>query len=386
MKAFCFLFLLSVTMVFSQNTKKNQLLLPYRDGNLWGLCDTLGKVKVKPFTTGMKNFQTTPPNFKGKYVIRKNGKISIIDQHKRTLLAQMDLDSVEMFLFSKDIFAYKNNKMGVIRNFKMFIPVQYDDITFAANESYRVEKGGKKGLINSKGKRVIPTAYTEVYDSWDKNQDENNDKFYWVARNEKSNGEKNEVDFADSIVLGEETPEWYSVSSSGLVKRMVTEEEENDRKRVEEKYGKILASSNNMYLVKISEGYGVFDVNQDKFIVKSDDKIEMFQSNHGYATFLMKKNGKMGLIDETGKMLLDYEYDAIEDKFWDGVCILKKDHKKGLFVLNSIYKPVQPKYKEIKILEAVPVSESWKFGLFEVTTTTGKKGLLGENGVEYFKN
>ncbi|MPT34728.1 MAG: hypothetical protein E2604_06490 [Flavobacterium sp.] len=138
--------------------------------------------------------------------------------------------------------------------------------------------------------------------------------------------------------------------------------------------------------MKISEGYGVFDVNQDKFIVKSDDKIEMFQSNHGYATFLMKKNGKMGLIDETGKMLLDYEYDAIEDKFWDGVCILKKDHKKGLFVLNSIYKPVQPKYKEIKILEAVPVSESWKFGLFEVTTTTGKKGLLGENGVEYFKN
>lgn len=391
MKTIYLLFLLSVTNIFSQNVKKNELLLPYRDGNLWGLCDTLGKVKVKPFTTGMVDFMVTPPSFKGKYVIKKNGKISIIDQQKRVLFPEMDLDSVKMFFFSKDIFAYKNNKMGVIRNFKIFIPVQYDEVSFAANESYVAQKGGKQGLINSKGKLIIPIKYTVVFDSWKENRDENRDKFYWVARDEKSDGTENEIGFTDNIVLRDETPVWYSAPVVGM-KIQVTEEEEERRKKIGEKYGEVVSFSINsnsgnidMYIVKMSEGYGVYNVDQDKIILKSDDSIEVCGSNYGYTAFLMKKNGQMGLIDETGKVLLDYEYDTIE-KEWLGICILKKGNKKGMFVLNSIYKPVKPKYKEIKILEAIPVSESWQFGLFEVITQAGKKGLLGENGVEYFKN
>ncbi|WP_300484958.1 WG repeat-containing protein [Flavobacterium sp.] len=389
MKKIYLLFLLSITTVFSQNAKKNELLLPYRDGNLWGLCDTLGKVKVKPFTTGMVDFMTTPPNFKGKYVIKKNGKISIIDQHKRTLLAEMNLDSVKMYPFSKDIYVYKNNKIGVIRNFKMLIPVQYDEISLTSNQSYVVEKGGKQGLINSKGKQLIPVAYTTIHESWGEN--ENSKKFHWVAENENNDGEENEVGFTDSVVLVDETPEWYGPPVIGM-KIQVTEEEENRSKSIGEKYGEVVSFSINrnsatidMYIVKMNDGYGVYSVDQDKIILKSDESIEVCGMNNGYTTFLMKKNSQMGLIDETGKVLLDYEYDTIE-KEWMGICMLKKDNKKGMFVLNSIYKPVKPKYKEIKILEAIPVSESWQFGLFEVTTEAGKKGLLGENGVEYFKN
>ncbi len=389
MKAFYLLFLLSVTTVFSQKTKKNELLVPYRDGNLWGLCDTLGKVKVKPFTTGMVDFVTTPPNFKGQYIIKKNGKISVIDQHKRVLLAEMNLDSVKMYPFSKDIYAYKNNKIGLIRNFKMLIPVQYDEISLTSNQSYVVEKGGKQGLINSKGKLIIPIAYTRIRESWGEN--ENSNKFHWTAENKNSDGEENEVGFTDGIVLVDETPEWYGPPVIGM-KIQITEEEENRSKSIGEKYGEVVSFSINrnsasidMYIVKMSDGYGVYSVDQDKIILKSDASIEVGGMNNGYTMFLMQKNGQMGLVDETGKVLLDYEYDTIE-KEWMGICMLKKDDKKGMFVLNSIYKPVKPKYKDIKILEAIPVSESWQFGLFEVTTMAGKKGLLGENGVEYFKN
>ncbi|UUC47226.1 WG repeat-containing protein [Flavobacterium cerinum] len=393
MKTFYLLFLLSVTAAFSQHAKKNELLVPYRDGNLWGLCDTLGRVKVKPFTTGMSmvNFATTPPDFKGRYVIQKNGKISIIDQHKRVLLAETNLDSVQMYLFSKVVVMYKNNKKGLLRDFKMLIPVQYDDVEFAENESFTVEKKGKKGLVNSKGKLIIPIAYTNIYESWSQNSDENSNKFYWIAKNENSDGEEEEVTFTDNRVVGEERPEWYNPPVVGM-KIQVTEEEENRQKRIGEKYGKVVSSSINansgnidMYIVKMSEGYGVYSINQDKIILKSDDNIEVCGSNNDYTTFLIKKNGQMGLVDETGKVLLDYEYDTIEVA-WGNVCILKKGDKKGMFVLNSIYKPVKPKYKEIKILDAIPVSDTWQFGVFEVTTVAGKKGLLGENGVEYFKN
>ncbi|WP_347068607.1 WG repeat-containing protein [Flavobacterium sp. WV_118_3] len=387
MKAFYVLFLVSVTTVFSQHTKKNELLLPYRDGNLWGLCDTLGAVKVKPFTAGMVDFVITPPDFKGKYVIKKNGKISIIDQYRKKLLAEMNLDSVRMSLFSNDIFAYKNNKMGVIRDFNVFIPVEYDEVSSVSNESYQVRKGTKKGLINSKGKWIIPIEYSAIDWPWEQNKDENNDKFYWIAKDEKSYWEGKGVDFTDDRVVAKELPEWYNAPVIRSIHTTESEREakQNNYKRIENTYGEIVSVSGNMIIIKMKEGYGVYAMDKDKIIFKSDDKIEMVRSNQGYATFLMKKNGKMGLIDETGKVLLAYEYDAIKER-WDGICILEKDTKKGLFVLNSIYKPVKPKYKKIKILNAIPVNKHWQFGLFEVTTEAGKKGLLGENGVEYFKN
>jgi len=387
MKAFYLLFLLSVTSVFSQKTKKNELLVPYRDGNLWGLCDTLGTVKVKPFTTGMVDFVTTPPNFNGKYVIAKNGKISIIDQHRKKLLAEMSLDSVRMSLFSNDIFAYKNNKMGVIKDFKVFIPVQYDEVSSVSNESYQVRKGSKKGLINSKGKWVIPIEYSAIDWSWEQNKDENSDKFYWIAKDRKSYWEGKGVGFTDDRVAAEELPEWYQMTGVSELRTTESEREakQNNYNRIKREYGEIVSISDNLVIVKMNEGYGIYAMDKDKIIFKSDNKIEFFRSNHGYATFSTKKNGQMGLLDETGKVLLEYEYDVIKER-WDGICILEKDTKKGLFVLNSIYKPVKPKYKEIKILNAIPVNNHWQFGLFEVTTEAGKKGLLGENGVEYFKN
>ncbi|THF49893.1 hypothetical protein E6C50_11105 [Flavobacterium supellecticarium] len=296
MKIIYLLFLLSVTAVFSQNTKKNELLLPYRDGNLWGLCDTLGAVKVKPFTVGMVDFVITPPDFKGKYVIKKNGKISIIDQCKKKLLAEANLDSVSISRFSNDIFAYKNNKMGVIRDFNVFIPVEYDEVSSVSNESYQVRKGTKKGLINSKGKWVIPIEYSVIDWPWEQNKDENNDKFYWIAKDEKSYWEGKGVDFTDDRVVAKELPEWYNAPVIRSIHTTESEREakQNNYKRIENTYGEIVSVSDNMIIIKMKEGYGVYAMDKGKIIFKSDDKIEMFRSNHGYATFLMKKNGQMG--------------------------------------------------------------------------------------------
>ena len=149
-----------------------------------------------------------------------------------------------MYLFSKVVVMYKNNKKGLLRNFKMLIPVQYDDVEFAENESFTVEKKGKKGLVNSKGKLIIPIAYTTIYESWSENSDENSSKFYWIAKNENSDGEGEEVNFTDTKVLVEETPEWYSPPVIGM-KIQITEEEENRSKRIGEKYGEVVSYSIN---------------------------------------------------------------------------------------------------------------------------------------------
>lgn len=384
MRVFYLLLLVTVTNVFSQSLKKNELLLPYRDGNLWGFCDTLGKVRVKPFITGMGEFAITSPNFKGRYVIRKNGKISIIDQNKKVLFPGASLDSVQMSNYSNVIFVYKNNKEGILRDNKSLIPAEYDRVTPVVNESFEVEKGGKLGLINSKGKLIIPIKYEIIKRARVENKDQN--KFDWVAIS-RDGGNRKETIYTDDTFLDTDEP---IVGPKITLVTMEESIEERDRtynrlKEIEKKYGEIVAVSDDKVVIKNATEYLVYAIDKDKIILKNDGVIKKFRSHNGSNTFLVEKKGQFGLVDETGKIILDYKYDKIEHEL-GAVCFLEKENKKGIFFLNSIYKEVELKYTKIKILEPIQINDHWQFSLFEVTTIEGKKGLLGENGVEYFKN
>jgi hypothetical protein len=380
MKNFILIFILLTSNIFSQNLKKNELLIPYRDGNLWGFCDTLGVVKVKPFVKYMGKF-TIDSDFMGSYIIKNNNKFSIINQYKKTLLHEIDVDSLEISNFSNEILVYKNNKVGLLKDFKSFIPIEYDNISLVANESFSIRKNGKAGLINSKGKMIIPAQYS--YIGWPREENKDQTKFDWVA----FTGFDEEKIFTDDKVLEDKKPKLnsgYTVYASGE-SREEYDKRQNEYKKIEKLYGEIVSVSGDFVIIKNGKQHRVYSMSKSKFILENDDIIDTFPSNHGYFTFSMKKNNKFGLIDEAGKVLLDFAYDKIKYKL-NGICLIEKDGKKGLFILNSIYKTIEPKYKEIKILEPVSINNHWQFGLFEVTTTNDKKGLLGENGIEYFKN
>ena len=373
MKNFILIFILLTSNIFSQNLKKNELLIPYRDGNLWGFCDTLGVVKVKPFVKYMGKF-TIDSDFMGSYIIKNNNKFSIINQYKKTLLHEIDVDSLEISNFSNEILVYKNNKVGLLKDFKSFIPIEYDNISLVANESFSIRKNGKAGLINSKGKMIIPTQYS--YIGWPREENKDQTKFDWVA----FMGFDEEKIFTDDKVLEDKKPKLnsgYTVYASGG-SRKEYDKRLNEYKKIEKLYGEIVSVSGDFVIIKNGKQHRVYSMSKSKFILENDDIIDIFPSNHG-------QNNKFGLIDEAGKILLDFAYDKIKYKL-NGICLIEKDGKKGLFILNSIYKTIEPKYKEIKILEPVSINNHWQFGLFEVTITNDKKGLLGENGIEYFKN
>ncbi|WP_027382962.1 WG repeat-containing protein [Epilithonimonas caeni] len=382
MKPILLIFLLTTFKLFSQNSKKNELLIPYRDGNLWGLCDTLGIVKAKPFISGLEKF-AVDSDFMGKYVIKKKNKISIINQYKKTLLPETDLDSLELSNFSNNILVYKSNKVGLLRDFKNFIPIEYDNIFPTLNQSYTVRKDGKVGLINNNGKLVIPILYSQIGRPRKENDDKN--KFDWVAFFDDSKIDN----YVDEKILGDKKViQGYTVYESEENQEKINEKYEKRKReynRIESKYGKIVSFSDGYAIIKNEKKYVVYVTKNDGIVLENDDIIEDFYSNYGKKTFLVRNNNKFGLIDETGKVLLDSIYDKIKYQF-GGICFIEKDNKKGLFILNSTYKQVEPKYKKIEILESIPVKERWQFGIFEVTTMNDKKGFLGENGVEYFKN
>lgn len=382
MKPIFLIFLLTTFKLFSQNPKKNEPLIPYRDGNLWGLCDTLGIVKVKPFISGLEKF-AIDSDFMGKYVIKKKNKISIINQYKKILLPETDLDSLELSNSSNEILVYKSNKVGLLKDFKNFISIEYDDIIPTINQSYSVRKDGKVGLINTNGKLVIPIRYSQIGRPRKENDDKN--KFDWVAFYDDSKIDN----YVDQKILGDKKViQGYTVYESEETQEEINEKYEKRKReynRIESKYGKIVSFSDGYAIIKNEKKYFVYSTKNDGIVLENDVIIDGFYSNYGKKTFLVRNNNKFGLIDETGKVLLDSIYDKIKYQF-GGICFIEKDNKKGLFILNSTYKQVEPKYKKIEILESIPVKERWQFGIFEITTMNDKKGFLGENGVEYFKN
>ena len=137
MKKLQILFILLSISLFSQNKIKSSLLIPYRDGNLWGFCDTLGVVKVKPFANDIINF-SIGNNAKGKYVIKNtNDKISVIDEKKAIILPPTNAyDSIKVSADYEEIAIFKNGKMGLFTNMKELIPPVYDRITLKSKYSY----------------------------------------------------------------------------------------------------------------------------------------------------------------------------------------------------------------------------------------------------------
>lgn len=233
MKFFKLLFLLITVHLFSQNVKKNELLIPFREGNSWGLCDTLGVIKVKPFIANFDDF-AIGSDFMGQYVIKNKGKFSIVNQYKKVLLPNTDLDSLRISNFSNEILIYKNNKVGLLKDFKIFIPIEYDHISSVANGSFNVTKDHKQGLINSKGKLIIPVEYSFI--GWPKKENVNKEKMDWIA----FYGNNEEMIYTDDKILVEEK---LNPAQGALVyrpgdSREKYEEKQSNYRKIESIYGR----------------------------------------------------------------------------------------------------------------------------------------------------
>lgn len=387
-KLYCAFFtLLFTTLAFSQN---NSPLIPYRDGKLWGFCDTLGNVKVKPLYKEIKDFNiNSGENMVSRYVVKTNQKYFVIDQNRKVLLPELNAyDSIYLNKYHENHFwVYKKGKVGLFFKNKEVLPCLYDAISVSYNGSYEVRNGKLCGLVNSLGKLIIPIEYLDIYKSWD-DEDETNSKFVWVAK-----GLLVKKKFYDVIIEKND-----DLSSSSLVGKAVEVMEADETistdlyngkiAKMEAKYDEIAqVNKYSHYAIVISKGKkGVYSLETEKEVVATKyDEVEFFNYDKGKKVFLVKLNQKYGLVKEGNISILECDYDKIEENEKHRVILISKNNKFGCVIFNTIYPPIQPKYKSIKSVDGIPISNSWQFGLFEVETETGK-GYVGENGVEFFKN
>lgn len=385
-KLFKFIFLFIVFQIEAQN-QSNKVLIPYRDKNLWGMSDTLGNIKVKPIYKEIKNFIIDYENdFASRYVVKSNKTYYVIDQNKKVLLPELNTyDSIYLNKnYPNHFWVFKKGKVGLYHKNKEIIGCFYDKITVLANESYEVQNGKLSGLINSLGKLIIPIEYVRIRPSWDE-EDEKNPKFVWTAK-----GMLTEKKFYDTrIVVIKSDDVLNKVYADIAVAEANWNNHDKDiKKKLEAKYDAVseFDKYSKYVYVTLNNKKGVVNLsNEEEMVSPKYDEIKNLSLDKDKYVFVVKSNQKYGLVKEGNQMLLENEFDKIEYDYKARLYLLEKDNKKGCIVFNTIYPYISPKYLSIRSIDGIQINDRWQFGLFEVTTENGK-GIVGENGVEFFKD
>lgn len=185
----------------------------------------------------------------------------------------------------------KNDKYGILnKKGKVVLPTKYDFIHFEVDDNFEmkylvgeIRKNGKDGLINDNGKIIVPLKYDRI--------DISNSGTYYTAR--KTNG-----DYKDGLIRKDGTatrPKYDGVDSYEEIDYAVVER--ND------KYG-LLSNINGKKLApEIYDYINVFD-----YYLKETEDIEE-------KIAIVERKGKFGLMNLKGKKLTPVKFSKIEDEF-----------------------------------------------------------------------
>ena len=371
-----------------------RILVPFRSGNKWGYSDTLGKIKIQPVYDSVSLFNYNAI-YNGNHVIatvRFKGKPTAINEMGTVMVPPKydDIRLIEILGELKDLafFVFKNGKVGVYTKGKELFPTIYDYMDVSPGVQFKVHRNGKWGLINSEGIIVIPVIYDDLRQIYSNN---NPGFINWEAitygKESKSYIIKEEQGNGSSQI-----PPPLEELRDGLSQERLSKA--IDSVKTEHGFDSVLIKKNSAIIYKGTK-QGVFLPGEVKKIyffskdytlhhIKYFNPYERNNWNNFSAIYIIVNlNGKYGIINETEKQVLPFNYDSIEEK--DGFFLLKRNGKTGFFTWNSFYPAIQPVYDKYVSKEYIPVNNEWNFTLFKVVKN-GKPGFVGENGIAFFKD
>lgn len=347
---FVYLLLLLSSVSYAQPA-----LVPYRLNTKWGFADMTGKLVIP-----------------AKYdrVVKFQGPCTIVKQNGRSGLI---------------------NSTG-----KVVLPLVYDNIMYTHWEQklwFILITGEKQGLADQTGKLVLPVKYKEVVLEFDRG--------YAVTEDDT------QVEIKPPVGTVQETT--GSALQNGAGVGMPVSPAPGPHL-----VGSFTLNGKTGYLIQKGEGgydsipamYEAIDVSNqygDILWAKKDglwgvidkkNKIvfpflyeEMGPGNVVYNLYAGKKNGKYGILKPNGEVLVPFEWDKIyftDDFFW---CIVNKDDKQGIIILDRSTPVFIPaRYKTISDNHVLVVEYKGRQVRFFNVETEQEAGYVREDGMEYFKD
>ena len=304
------------------------------------------------------------------FIVKKNGLYGLADSEGKNI-TEITYDNIESRnVLSNYLFAIKSNKVGIINTKgEIIVPIEYDikEVEYemeykdygqiiTSNKSYFILSKNNKNYVFNESKNIILDSNEKIY------YDYNLDYFYTI------NGEK----YSFYNTNGEYLKDVNINSAWGKnnVHHINSETKSNfiifqDKKTIYELNKDLkLKSYDNIYFVEeegMDDNYNNYYFNNDIYIVKNNDKYELFSKNNDkllgkYSTlkyisssdyedednimniFIACKNeNECGVLDLTGKETTDFKYKYIPNLEYirDGYGILQNDKENILISIND---------------------------------------------------
>jgi len=299
-----------------------ETLMPFEYNGKWGLIEGF-EIKALGYDS-IASFQEVYPN--DLIAVKKRGKWGYINP-KGEMVINPAYDQATMFALAYTP-VRKGNKWGLInKNNKPITAFEFDEIvSFENTNLMKFKKDAHEGLLNEKGKIVIPAVFQTIQ-----------------YNNEKS-------------FIGKNMEGKYGISS--LENKIV----------LPYLYDNIRPFKN-AYKVKKGFLVGLIDAEYNETLPTQYEDIKIAEKGNWY----IYKNKKMGLANAKGEPLIAPEYDTIEiyTKFIE----ITKNGKKGL--LKTDYAPFIPcEYETIELYSHSFTPEK----PFTIFKQNGLKGVFDING------
>ena len=178
------------------------------------------------------------------------------------------IDRVTEMQDDKNVYlvAYKNGQAGLLKNKKVVLNYEYEDINYNSyNDVFVVKRNSKEGIADKQGKIIVPTEYTNI-------------SFGGIYVNADKDGQFILLDINGNVIENQD---------------IVTKLPTKDGKHY------IVADKNEMY--------DITDLNGQSMIENSYAYMEEIEPNY----FVVGNNNKNGIIDLSGKAFVDLKYNSI---------------------------------------------------------------------------
>lgn len=338
------------------------LLIPFNDHGKWGWSDTLGNIVIQPKFKQARFFYQTVVENKVYY------NASVTTHGGRNLFtAEKGLLVPESYELLRSIDQHLPSGRQLVRN-----------------------TDRKYGLYLSATERLITKTFYDTV-SWEaisrdvillKNR---SDKTYMMYSPDKKRMVKTDIvqvrevyvkkgAYANHIALAMHKNGKYSKTSDGKLTPYAIDAD--IASQLEEEDGEWIG-------VALEEAY------QRRGSSKVPTTIDFSRNpsaqKYGFQKLvLQKQDGKMGVVNENGEIILPFIYDEIVFADTNTEAQLYLNGKEGRKIFFSHYPVIEPKYDSILPHEILRVNNNWNFGVFKVKIGNNE-GYVGENGVEYFR-
>jgi hypothetical protein len=363
---------LLLPMNISRVKKVAPHIIIFQQNNKWGIFNEQGKISANAI------YDTLSLKYTDILLFKKDNKYGLINLNGKELT---DAGFDEIDDFSEGLFKVKQNgKYGYINRFgKFHTRAQFEEASSFKKMQAIVKKDGKYGIIDLKNKFILNNDYSfigrnknaDYYFVKAKDAAAQKEKFYLYGRDMKKITETNfdTLYSSDSIsfirVKNDNRISFYSLPQKGL--------------SFPGNFEDAKPFKNGFAFIKQNGKWGAVNEKGKEILsaIYDDLDYEWFQRT---LMFSLKKDGKVGLADATGKIIIPSEYETIETALPNYLKV-KKGGKWGVIRTTGGMPVVDFLYDHISNKTDNPNVPDWP----AIVQKKGKFGLINDKGEEIYE-